>query len=245
MLIRKVVMLLKKSKYFSIVTLGFLTVSLIATSFGGVFATAAWAATPEVGIQDGKSGDNKALIGIAALGLIGLLSSHSGGKTDASVPAKNATAGTTSTATTSATTSNTATTTSPVSSTGSAAAEKTALALLNADRAANGLKQLKLNSQLTVLGENYAQDMINRNFFSHTNPEGQSPFDRMKQAGISYSYAGENLAVNSNVNTAEQAFMNSPGHKANILNTNYTDVGIGVRYDANGSAHVVQEFISK
>ena len=60
-------------------------------------------------------------------------------------------------------------------------------------------KPLKFNSQLTALGGTYAQDMINRNFFAHYNPEGQTPFDRMKQAGISYSYAGENLAINSNV----------------------------------------------
>ena len=221
------------SKCSGIVTLGFLTVSLITTSFGGAFATAALAATPEASVQQEKSNDNNGLIaGIAAVGLIALLSNHSGGKADANVPAKTS-AAKTSAATTS------------VSNTGSATAEKTAFDLLNADRASNGLQPLKLNSQLTVLGEDYAQDMINRNFFAHTNPEGQSPFDRMKQAGISYSTAGENIAINNNVTTAEQAFMNSPGHKANILNTSYTEVGIGVRYDTNGSAHVVQEFIGK
>lgn len=235
-------MLLRYSKCSGIVTLSFLTVSLITTSLGGAFATAALAATPDVSAQVEKSGGNNgAAAGIAALGLIGLLSSHSGSKASTN----NVSAASTSTA--SATTSKTTTTTTstPASNAGMAATEKTALNLLNADRAANGLKALKLNSQLTVLGENYAQDMINRNFFSHTNPEGLSPFDRMKQAGISYSYAGENIAINSNVTTAEQAFMNSAEHKANILNTNYTDVGIGVRLDANGSAHVVQEFISK
>jgi len=233
MLSRKVVMLLQYSKCSGIVTLGFLTVSLITTSFGGAFATAALAATPEASVQQEKSNDNNGLIaGIAAVGLIALLSNHSGGKADANVPAKTS-AAKTSAATTS------------VSNTGSATAEKTAFDLLNADRASNGLQPLKLNSQLTVLGEDYAQDMINRNFFAHTNPEGQSPFDRMKQAGISYSTAGENIAINNNVTTAEQAFMNSPGHKANILNTSYTEVGIGVRYDTNGSAHVVQEFIGK
>jgi len=226
-------MLLQYSKCSGIVTLGFLTVSLITTSFGGAFATAALAATPEASVQQEKSNDNNGLIaGIAAVGLIALLSNHSGGKADANVPAKTS-AAKTSAATTS------------VSNTGSATAEKTAFDLLNADRASNGLQPLKLNSQLTVLGEDYAQDMINRNFFAHTNPEGQSPFDRMKQAGISYSTAGENIAINNNVTTAEQAFMNSPGHKANILNTSYTEVGIGVRYDTNGSAHVVQEFIGK
>jgi len=217
---------LRHRKYSSIVILGFLTVSLITTSFGGAFATAALAATPDV-----RSADNKGLIaGVTALGLIGLLSGHNSSKADSSVPAR---------------TSTIATPATPVSSTGSATDEQLAVNLLNADRASNGLRPLRINSQLTVLGEKYAQDMINRNYFSHTNPEGQSPFDRMKQAGIGYGYAGENIAINSNVTTAEQAFMNSAGHRANILNTNYTDVGIGVRYDAKGSAHVVQEFISK
>jgi len=221
---------LRSSKCSSIVTLGFLTVSLITTSFGGAFATAALAATPEVSIQDQKSADNKNLIiGVAAVGLIALLSSH-GGSTD--VPSKTAATQTT-------------TPTSPTSTAGTVAAEKTAFDLLNADRVKNGLKPLKLNSQLSALGGNYAQDMINRNFFAHENPEGQTPFDRMQKAGISYVTAGENIAINSNVNTAEVAFMNSSGHRDNILNTTYTEVGIGVRYDATGSAHVVQEFIGK
>lgn len=231
-------MLLRYSKCSSIVTLGFLTVSLITTSFGGAFATAALAATPEVSIQEEKKNDNKDLLmGIVAIGLISLLSNHDGGSTD--VPSKNTTP------TTPTTPTNPTTPTSPASTAGVAAAEKRAFDLLNADRIANGLKPLKLNSQLTALGGRYAQDMINRNFFSHYNPEGQSPFDRMKQAGISYGYAGENLAINSNVDAAEKAFMNSSGHRANILNSNYTEVGVGVRYDAKGSAYVVQEFISK
>lgn len=121
--------------------------------------------------------------------------------------------------------------------------QKLAFDLLNADRAKNGLSPLKLNSQLTSLAGNYAQDMINRNYFAHNNPEGQTPFDRMKNAGISYTYAGENIAINNNVTAAETAFMNSSGHRANILNTNYNEVGIGVRYNSNGSAYVVQEFI--
>jgi uncharacterized protein YkwD len=125
-----------------------------------------------------------------------------------------------------------------------AAAEQQAVNLLNTDRRAQGLPDLKVDSRLTQLGEKYAQDMINRNFFSHTNPEGQSPFDRMKQAGISYIYAGENIAINKSVPTAEVAFMNSPEHRANILSKNYTKVGIGVAYDKNGEIYVAQEFIS-
>lgn len=218
------------------VTLGFLTVSLITTSFGGIFAKAAFAAESEVSVQDEKSKDNKGLAnGVLALGLIALVSGHGGSKGDVSTPSKSTTS----------TTGNTTTTKTPAATTGTAADEKAAFDLLNADRAKNGLAPLKLNSQLTKLGENYAKDMIQRNFFAHTDPDGRSPFDRMANAGISYKTAGENLAINTNVTTAETAFMNSSGHRANILNSGYTDVGVGVAYDSKGSAYVVQEFIGK
>lgn len=235
---------MKYSKTAHIVTLGFLTVSLLTTSFGGILASTALAATPEVGIQEQKSGDSKGLIGgIAVLGLLSLLSNHGGGQGDASSLVK--TSGSSSPVVTSPGQTESTSTKPSTTSSGYSADEKRAFDLLNMDRAKNGLKPLKFNTQLTALGEKYAQDMINRKFFAHTDPDGKSPFDRMKQAGINYSYAGENLAINSNVTTAEQAFMNSPGHRANILSPNYTDVGLGVRYDAKGSAYVVQEFIGK
>ena len=231
-------MLLRYSKCSSLVTLGFLTVSLLTTSFGGAFATAALAATPEISSPEVKKEDNKGLIGgIAAIGLISLLSNHGGDKDETPVKTSNATS--------SGGNSSSAPAASPAANTNTSADEKRAFDLLNMDRAKNGLKPLKFNTQLTALGGKYAQDMINRQFFAHNDPDGKSPFDRMKQAGINYRYAGENLAINSNVTTAEQAFMNSPGHRANILSPNYTDVGVGVRYDAKGSAYVVQEFIGK
>ena len=87
--------------------------------------------------------------------------------------------------------------------------------------------------------------MIQRGYFSHYNPEGLSPFDRMSRAGISYRTAGENLAINVSVPAAEQAFMNSSGHRANILNSSYTEVGIGVVHSPSGSVYVVQEFIGR
>lgn len=120
--------------------------------------------------------------------------------------------------------------------------QKQALDLLNADRAARGLAPLRLSLQLSRLAENYARDMIKRNYFSHTNPEGLSPFERMRRQNIPFNYAGENLAFNVSIAAAEQAFMNSPGHKANILDTHYTQVGVGVLTSPNGSVYVVQEF---
>lgn len=236
-------MLLHYLKPVKIMTLSFLTVSLLTTSLGGAFASTALAATPEASVQEEKSVDGKGVLGgLAVIGLLGLLAGHGGGHDDAKPVVQTSGAGTGSVSSSGSVATGSAPTTA---NSGYSADEKRAFDLLNADRAKNGLKPLKFNLQLTALGGKYAQDMINRKFFAHNDPDGKSPFDRMKAAGINYSYAGENLAINSNVTTAEQAFMNSPGHRANILSPNYTDVGVGVRYDAKGSAYVVQEFIGK
>lgn len=206
-----------------------LAFSLMTTSFGGAFAASALAATPDTASEESvqtESPNKDVLIGLAAVGLIAALShggSDKSSKSSAPTTAtKPATSGTT-----------------------LSAQEQQALALLNKDRAAYGLAALKSNSQLTKLAENYAKDMINRGFFAHNNPEGQSPFDRMQAAGITYKTAGENLAINSGVEAAEKAFMNSSGHRANILNSTYTDVGIGVVQNSSGQVYVVQEFIGK
>lgn len=209
-----------------------LALSLLATSFGGAFALPAYAATADISteevIQKDDSSANTILAGIVAIGLIAALSNH-GDSSKGSAPPKPTTPGSQ----------------NPGKATVSAAGEAQALSLLNQDRAASGLPALKANSQLTRLAENYAIDMIKRGYFSHYSPEGQSPFDRMNQAGISYRTAGENLAQNVSVTAAEKAFMNSSGHRANILNSSFTEVGIGVVHSPDGSVYVVQEFIGK
>lgn len=137
----------------------------------------------------------------------------------------------------------TGTTSSSTSSANVATAEKNAVELMNADRRASGLSDLKVSSAVTAVARSHAQDMVNRKFFSHSNPDGKTPSDRLKAAGISYSAVGENIAENTSVQAAETAFMNSSGHRANILNSNYTTVGIGVAYDSAGNVYVVQDFI--
>lgn len=137
----------------------------------------------------------------------------------------------------------TGTTSSSTSSANVATAEKNAVELMNADRRANGLSDLKVSSAVTAAARSHAQDMVNRKFFSHSNPDGKTPSDRLKAAGISYSAVGENIAENTSVQAAETSFMNSSGHRANILNSNYTTVGIGVAYDSAGNVYVVQDFI--
>lgn len=104
-------------------------------------------------------------------------------------------------------------------------------------------EQLAWNPQLAELARDYCHDMVSRNFFSHDNPEGQSPFDRMKARGIKFRAAAENLAGDSSVEAAEKAFMDSPGHRANILDSDFDQVGIGVGRDRDGLVVVVQEFI--
>lgn len=238
-----------------IVAAAVLSISILTTSFGGAFATAAYAAPAESqqSVQENASGNNNILIGLAALAVIAMISkkgssaagsdaAKTASKPTEAAPAQTAPSVKASSPST-ATVPSTTTTTNPVS--GLTADEQKALDLMNADRIANGLPTLKVNNQLVGLAERYAQDMINRGFFSHYDPEGRSPFDRMKQAGISYRSAGENLAINRNVTAAETAFMNSPGHRANILNPSYTEIGIGVKYASNGQAYVVQEFIGK
>ncbi|MBU2702116.1 putative protein YkwD [Sporomusaceae bacterium BoRhaA] len=218
---------------------GLLTVSVFTTSLGMPAAEVAHAASVTADNAP-QVNNSKAGYVVLALGLLAMLSGgHSGAKASSAPAAATAASGS---VTSSTSPSSSSSQTSSASTGNVAADEQKAVNLMNADRSAQGLANLKVDSRLTSLAEKYAQDMVNRNFFSHTNPEGQSPFDRMKQAGISYSAAGENIAVNQNVAAAETAFMNSAGHRANILNTAYTNVGIGVAYK-NGQVYVVQEFI--
>jgi len=107
-------------------------------------------------------------------------------------------------------------------------AEQKMLLLINNERASKRLKSLVFDETLAEVGRNHCSDMFKRGYFSHYTPEGASPFDRMVSAGINFNYAGENLALAPNVDLAMQGFMQSPGHKANILSANFNRIGIGV-----------------
>lgn len=107
-----------------------------------------------------------------------------------------------------------------------AAAQKM-FALLNVERKSRGLKELAFDDKLAKPGEEHARDMFARGYFSHNTPEGLTPFDRMDAAGISYLIAGENLALAPSTDEAFTGLMNSPGHRANMLSTDYGRVGIG------------------
>lgn len=103
--------------------------------------------------------------------------------------------------------------------------------LTNSERKAKGLKTLVLSSQATESARLHSKDMSENDFFSHDNLKGESPFDRMKNIGIKYRYAGENIAMGyTNPYFAHEALMNSIGHRKNILSPNYTHLGIGVDF---------------
>lgn len=102
------------------------------------------------------------------------------------------------------------------------------LDLVNQERAKAGLKPLQMDLQLVKLARMKAQDMIDNRYFSHTSPTYGSPFEMMKSHGVQYRTAGENLAGAPTVDTAHNNLMNSPGHRANILNSNFSKAGIGV-----------------
>lgn len=121
-------------------------------------------------------------------------------------------------------------------------AENQMLAMVNNERTSRGLAPLSPDPTLQTLARDYAQEMLQRGYFSHYTPEGLSPFDRMNNAHISFTYAGENLAFSANVALAMQGLMNSPGHRANILSTNYHKVGIGVIDAGIYGEMFVQEF---
>lgn len=100
-------------------------------------------------------------------------------------------------------------------------------AKVNFERTSVGLPALTFSQDLAKVGRAHCTDMFKRGYFSHYTPEGLSPFDRMVAADVDFNYAGENLALAPNTDLAMKGFMQSPGHKANILSKDFGKVGIG------------------
>jgi len=123
----------------------------------------------------------------------------------------------------------------------SLAFEQQVAALVNQQRAANGLSPLTLSAELSDVARLKSQDMHDNKYFAHDSPTYGSPFDMLSSFGISYRAAGENIAIGyATPEAVVNAWMNSPGHRANILNPSYTQLGVG--YVADGS-YWTQEFI--
>lgn len=100
--------------------------------------------------------------------------------------------------------------------------------LVNQERVKMGLKELEIHEGLVKLARMKSKDMVDLGYFAHQSPTYGSPFDMIRQAGIPFIYAGENLAGATSVTRAHTALMNSSGHRANILNPNFTHIGIGI-----------------
>ena len=117
--------------------------------------------------------------------------------------------------------------------------------LINKQRANNGLSALKVDTELQRVARIKAQDMVDNNYFDHTSPTYGTPFNMMKNFGITYKTAGENIAGNSSNSAAVTAWMNSSGHRANILNSSYNYTGLAVVSSPRYGKIYVQMFIGK
>lgn len=117
--------------------------------------------------------------------------------------------------------------------------------LINQQRTKNGLSPLTVNAELQRVARIKAQDMIDNNYFDHNSPTYGTPFNMMKNFGITYKTAGENIAGNSSNSAAVTAWMNSSGHRANILNSSYNQTGLAVISGSKYGKIYVQMFIGK
>lgn len=123
--------------------------------------------------------------------------------------------------------------------------EKEIFDLINKQRTNNGLSALKEDAEVQKVARIKAQDMVSNNYFAHESPTYGTPFQMLKNFNISYKTAGENIAANSSNSSAVTAWMNSSGHKANILNSNFYYTGIGVVSSNKYGKIYVQMFIGK
>ncbi len=123
--------------------------------------------------------------------------------------------------------------------------EQEVLALVNKERAKVGAAPLKLATDVSNVARVKCEDMRNSNYFSHNSPKYGSPFDMLKSFNISYSTAGENIAKGQKTAASVMnAWMNSSGHKANILNSRFTEIGIGCVTDG-GTPYWTQIFVTR
>ena len=119
------------------------------------------------------------------------------------------------------------------------------LQLINAERAKAGVKPLTMKQELVKIARLKSQDMIDKNYFDHNSPTYGDPFTMLRNFGVKFGYAGENLAGNPSLQNAHESLMNSSGHRKNILNPNYTHVGIGIVEGGAYGKIFTQLFISE
>ncbi len=116
------------------------------------------------------------------------------------------------------------------------------LMMVNEERSKHGLRPLKADPEMAIVARKHSRDMFNRGYFAHYTPEGISPFDRMTRDKVQFLNAGENLALAQTLTQAHMGLMNSPGHRANILNASYGRLGIGVLDGGYHGLMITQNF---
>jgi len=143
------------------------------------------------------------------------------------------------------TSSNNNSTSSNVTDLSMTADEETIFNLVNEARRNAGLSELKIDKELLRVARIKAQDMVDNNYFSHNSPIYGTPFQMIKNFGISYKSAGENIAGHSAAKKAMDAWMNSSGHKANILGNSFNYTGIGVVSSPKYGLILTQMFVGR
>lgn len=123
-------------------------------------------------------------------------------------------------------------------------AESTMLQMVNSERVERGLPLLQHDPFLTKLARIKSQDMVDNAYFAHTSPALGSPFEMMRDAGVSFRTAAENLSSAGNVHVSHYRLMHSSGHRRNILHTSFTHVGIGIVRNRSG-VMVTQLFVGR
>ena len=124
--------------------------------------------------------------------------------------------------------------------------ESQVAALVNQERAKEGLPGLQLDSYISEVARIKAQDLRDRRYFNHQSPTYGSPFEMMETFGINYSYAGENIAKGQkSPQVVMDGWMGSPGHKDNILNKHYKEIGVGFVKDTGDTTYWVQLFVAR
>ncbi len=126
---------------------------------------------------------------------------------------------------------------------GNAGYESQVVTLVNQERAKAGCPALTVDSRLVAAARGHSQDMATRNYFDHNTPDGVTPWTRITNAGYRYSMAAENIAEGqSTPASVMDAWMNSQGHRANILNCSLRNIGVGLAYNSRHTPYWTQDF---
>ncbi len=124
------------------------------------------------------------------------------------------------------------------------AQENEVIRLVNVQRSKAGLQTLKANWQLCRVARYKSADMANKGYFSHTSPTYGTPFQMMENFGLRFSAAGENIAYGQQTpQEVMNAWMNSPGHRSNIMSATYTEIGVGLAKNSKGVCYWTQQFM--